>query len=59
VDRVQWNSSCVSTPVPESSLVLRRRRLQHRVQVIGMMVGVYAYGYYLLARDPARYPLKR
>jgi len=25
------------------------------VQVIGMMVGVYAYGYYLLARDPARY----
>lgn len=25
------------------------------VQVVGMMVGVYAYGYYLLARDPARY----
>jgi len=25
------------------------------VQVIGMMVGVYAYGYYLLARDPDRY----
>jgi hypothetical protein len=25
------------------------------VQVIGMMVGVYAYGYYLLARDPRRY----
>ena len=25
------------------------------VQVIGMMVGVYAYGYYLLAREPARY----
>jgi small multidrug resistance pump len=24
-------------------------------QVIGMMVGVYAYGYYLLARDPVRY----
>ncbi len=24
-------------------------------QVIGMMVGVYAYGYYLLARDPERY----
>jgi len=24
-------------------------------QVIGMMVGVYAYGYYLLARDPTRY----
>jgi hypothetical protein len=24
-------------------------------QVIGMMVGVYAYGYYLLARDPRRY----
>ena len=24
-------------------------------QVIGMMVGVYAYGYYLLAREPARY----
>jgi hypothetical protein len=25
------------------------------VQVIGMMVGVYAYGYYLLAREPKRY----
>lgn len=25
------------------------------VQVIGMMVGVYAYAYYLLARDPIRY----
>ena len=25
------------------------------IQVIGMMVGVYAYGYYLLARDPIRY----
>ena len=24
-------------------------------QVIGMMVGVYAYGYYLLAREPKRY----
>jgi hypothetical protein len=24
-------------------------------QVVGMMVGVYAYGYYLLARDPIRY----
>ena len=25
------------------------------VQVVGMMVGVYAYGYYLLAREPKRY----
>ena len=25
------------------------------VQVVGMMVGVYAYGYYLLAREPRRY----
>ncbi|MFI5385326.1 MAG: alkyl hydroperoxide reductase [Fimbriimonadales bacterium] len=25
------------------------------VQVIGMIVGVYAYGYYLLYRDPVRY----
>jgi hypothetical protein len=25
------------------------------VQVMGMMVGVYAYGYYLLAREPKRY----
>jgi hypothetical protein len=24
-------------------------------QVVGMMVGVYAYGYYLLAREPQRY----
>jgi len=25
------------------------------LQVLGMMVGVYAYGYWLLARDPVRY----
>jgi small multidrug resistance pump len=25
------------------------------IQVMGMMVGVYAYGYYLLAREPRRY----
>ncbi len=25
------------------------------LQVIGMMVGVYGYGYYLMARDPVRY----
>jgi len=25
------------------------------VQVMGMMVGVYAYGYYLVAREPKRY----
>ena len=25
------------------------------VQVMAMMVGVYAYGYYLLAREPKRY----
>lgn len=25
------------------------------IQVMGMMVGVYAYGYYLLAREPERY----
>src|SRR5688500_3395822 len=25
------------------------------IQVIGMLVGVYAYGYWLLARDPLRY----
>ena len=25
------------------------------VQVIGMMVAVYAYGYYLLAKEPTRY----
>jgi hypothetical protein len=25
------------------------------VQVMGMMVGVFAYGYYLLAREPQRY----
>ena len=24
-------------------------------QVVGMIVGVYAYGYWLLARDPVRY----
>ena len=25
------------------------------LQVLGMVVGVYAYGYWLMARDPARY----
>jgi small multidrug resistance pump len=28
---------------------------QPLAQVVGMMVGVYAYGYYLLAREPRRY----
>ena len=25
------------------------------LQVLGMMVGVFAYGYWLVARDPSRY----
>ena len=36
----------LSIPRPETAALF---------QVIGMMVGVYAYGYYLLARDPVRY----
>ena len=36
----------VGMPAPESPALF---------QVVGMMVGVYAYGYYLLARDPKRY----
>lgn len=55
VYNVTWGTSVVVNPrwflwsanVSEASAPL--------AQSIGMMVAVYAYGYYLLARDPARF----
>jgi hypothetical protein len=52
-----WGAAVVAFPVP----LLRLAGLEVAdtviplVQVVGMMVGVYAIGYYLLARDPVRY----
>ena len=52
---IAWAAAVVSFP----DRVLNLTRADHTaiplVQVMGMMVGVYAYGYYLLARDPRRY----
>jgi len=52
-----WGAAVLLFPHELSSLVglhLAAETLP-LVQVIGMMVGVYAIGYYLLARDPVRY----
>ena len=51
-----WGIAVVLFPGP----VLRLSGLESPgatplIQVMGMMVGVYAYGYYLLAREPRRY----
>jgi len=51
-----WGAAIVVFPGPLSRLVgLDVPNATPLVQVIGMIVGVYAYGYYLLARDPLRY----
>jgi len=51
-----WGVAIVAFPERLSRLVgLDVPNAIPLVQVIGMMVGVYAYGYYLLARDPLRY----
>lgn len=51
-----WGAAVVAFPVPLARLVgVDASGFVPFVQVIGMMVGVYAYGYYLLARDPIRY----
>lgn len=53
---VVWAAAVLAFPVPLSRLVgLEVATVVPLVQVIGMMVGVYAIGYYLLARDPLRY----
>ncbi len=55
VYNVAWAAAVVMFP----GVVLRFTRADSTaiplIQVIGMMVGVYAYGYYLLAREPERY----
>jgi hypothetical protein len=56
VYNIVWGSAVVLFPRELSRWVaLDVTGLEPLVQVVGMMVGVYAYGYYLLARDPIRY----
>jgi hypothetical protein len=51
-----WGAALIAFPLPLARLAgLEVSGLEPLVQVIGMMVGVYAIGYYLLARDPERY----
>ena len=51
-----WGIAVVLFPGPILRLAgLESSDASPLVQVMGMMVGVYAYGYYLLARDPKRY----
>lgn len=51
-----WGIAVVLAPGYLGSLVgLHSLESIPLIQVIGMIVGVYAYGYYLLARDPNRY----
>ena len=51
-----WGAAVVINPGPLLHLAgMRDRGAIPLAQVIGMMVGVYAYGYYLLARAPDRY----
>ena len=51
-----WGAAVVAFPAPLSRLAgLEGAAVIPLVQVIGMMVGVFAIGYYLLAREPLRY----
>ena len=51
-----WGLAVIVFPVPLARLIgVDVTPFVPFIQVIGMMVGVYAYGYYLLARDPVRY----
>lgn len=52
---VAWAAAVVLFPDRVLSLTHADQTATPLVRVIGMMVGVYAYGYYLLARDPRRY----
>jgi hypothetical protein len=51
-----WGGLVVFFPV-EFCRLLGLGRPEHPalVQVLGMVVGVFAFGYYLLAKDPVRY----
>ena len=51
-----WGTAVVLFPRPFlDAAAVGDPRAAPLAQVIGMMVGVYAYGYYLLARAPQRY----
>jgi small multidrug resistance pump len=50
-----WGGAVVLFPGPLLRIANMNDDAAPLVQVVGMMVGVYAYGYYLLARDPQRY----
>jgi hypothetical protein len=51
-----WGSAVALFPGTLSGLAgMNATGTRPFVQVLGMMVGVYAYGYYLLARQPERY----
>jgi hypothetical protein len=50
-----WGSAVVLFPGTLLEIANTGAQAVPLVQVIGMMVGVYAYGYYLLAREPKRY----
>ena len=53
---VLWGAAVVLFPQPFLEIAaVADARAAPLAQVIGMMVGVYAFGYYLLARAPQRY----
>lgn len=53
---VARGAAVITFPVPLSRLAgLEVETVVPLVQVIGMMVGVFAIGYYLLTREPLRY----
>ncbi|HZY07895.1 MAG TPA: hypothetical protein VFE69_09130 [Ilumatobacteraceae bacterium] len=56
VYNILWAVVVIVWPVPTARVIgIDVSAFVPFVQVIGMMVGVFAYGYYLLARDPQRY----
>lgn len=56
VYNVLWGALVVAFPLQLFSwLGMEPPNYPSLFQVVGMMVAVYGYGYYLLARDPQRY----
>jgi hypothetical protein len=56
VYNLAWGAAVIAFPEPLSRLAgLDVTGVTPLVQVIGMMVGVYAIGYWLLGSDPLRY----
>jgi small multidrug resistance pump len=53
---VVWGAAVVLLPATLLQIAgIEGQAARPLAQVVGMMVGVYAYGYYLLAREPTRY----